>query len=138
MTVPSIILFVVDDDDIYKFTISRTIEMQKIPANVIHFSDGAEAFRFIEENIKSPELLPDVILLDINMPAMDGWQFLEEYSRVKPALKKPVRIYLVTSSVDRRDISRAKTVPEISDYLVKPVRPELLRDIISGTRRFFN
>ena len=65
--------------------------------------------------------LPDIIFLDINMPITDGWGFLEEFHELKKTLGKDIKIYMVSSSIDPRDHNRAKNIPEVTEYMEKPV-----------------
>jgi CheY-like chemotaxis protein len=126
------IICIVDDDEVYQFTVTRAIQTQKLAKKILIFSDGEEAIQFLIQNVSKNEDLPDVIFLDINMPIMDGWQFLEEYVRLKPRIGKRITIYMVSSSVDSADLDKAKKISEISDYIVKPIKPDALRDIIAA------
>ncbi|MBA6314626.1 response regulator [Cellulophaga baltica] len=122
--------FIVDDDDIYQFTVIKTIKALNLAKKIIAFSDGEEALDFMIKNLHKDEELPDVILLDINMPIMDGFQFMEEYVKIKPKLGKKITIYMVSSSVDTVDIERAKKISEISDYIIKPIKKGELKAIV--------
>jgi CheY-like chemotaxis protein len=124
------IICIIDDDDVYQFTVTRTIEKHKLAKKILVFSDGEEAVQFLIDNISKNENLPDVIFLDINMPIMDGWQFLEEYVNLKPRIGKKITIYMVSSSIDSVDTDRAKKISDISDYIIKPIKPEMLKEII--------
>jgi CheY-like chemotaxis protein len=64
------------------------------------------------------------------MPIMDGWQFLEEYVTLKPNLSKKITVFMISSSVDPTDLERAKKISEVSDYIVKPITPDALKEII--------
>ncbi|WP_179338571.1 response regulator [Winogradskyella ludwigii] len=121
---------VIDDDDIYQFTILKVLESIKLNKKVIFFSDGEEALDFMTANLLNDTELPDVIFLDINMPIMDGFQFMEEYVKIKPELNKKITIYMVSSSVDAVDIERAKSISDISDYIIKPIEPKQLKKIM--------
>ena len=121
---------IVDDDDVYQFTIKKTIESLNLAKSIIAFSDGEEALNFMIENLNKDEELPDIILLDINMPIMDGFQFMEEYIMIKPRLNKKITIYMVSSSVDQADIDRANKISDISDYIIKPIKPGKIKSII--------
>lgn len=121
---------IVDDDDIYQFTIKKTIKHFDLAENIVSFNDGEEALNFILENLNEDKELPDVILLDINMPIMDGFQFMEEYTKIKPKLGKSITIYMVSSSIDDADIEKTKRISEISEYIVKPIQETQLKSII--------
>jgi len=131
MTKPFIICLI-DDDDIYQFTFTKGLKSSKIAKRILVFSDGEEAMDFMLDNVSNPEALPDVIFLDINMPVMDGWEFLEEFVELKPKVGKEITIYMVSSSVDPADVDRAKAISDVSDYLIKPVGEDQLSKIIEG------
>lgn len=123
---------IVDDDSVYQFTIRKAIEKLKLAKNVIVFSDGEEALDFMLDNLNDQAELPDIILLDINMPIMDGFQFLDEYVKIKPKVGKSITIYMVSSSVDPIDIRKAKSYSEVSDYIVKPIRSGELKALVES------
>jgi CheY-like chemotaxis protein len=134
MNKPFILCFI-DDDEVYQYTITRSVKAHQLAKKILVFSDGEEAMWFLVDNIANNENLPDVIFLDLNMPIMDGWQFLEEYVKLKPQISKPITIYVITSSVDPVDHEQAKKISEISDYIVKPIKPEMLKEIIEDIER---
>ncbi|MCL5129666.1 MULTISPECIES: response regulator [unclassified Algibacter] len=121
---------IIDDDDIYKFTVVKTLELLEFEKNIKVFADGEEALEFLVENLNKDNELPDVIFLDINMPIMDGYQFMEEYVKIKSKLGKKTVIYMVSSSVDPVDIEKAKRISDISDYIIKPIEPGKLKSIM--------
>lgn len=123
---------IVDDDEIYQFTISKMLKTFNFGDKIISFEDGEEALLFMMDNLNNEKELPDIIFLDINMPIMDGFQFMEEYVKIKPKLSKIVTIYMVSSSVDPVDIERARKIAEISDYIIKPIKPGELKTIIES------
>lgn len=117
------ILSIIDDDDIYQFVTRKMVERNNLANKTLSFGNGEMAITFFNDKLteNKPDELPDVILLDINMPLMDGWQFLEQYHRIKSAIKKPIHIYMVSSSVNEEDIERAKSIDEVCDYIIKPI-----------------
>ncbi|SDI43905.1 response regulator [Winogradskyella thalassocola] len=123
---------VIDDDDIYQFTIIKMLKSIDLDKEISLFSDGEEALEFLIDNLYNNEELPDIIFLDINMPIMDGFQFMEEYVKIKPKLNKKIIIYMVSSSVDPVDIERAKSISDISDYIIKPIKPGQLKEIMAN------
>ncbi len=126
------ILCIVDDDDIYKYSIKRTLKNKELTKKILTFSNGEEAIDFMIKNLNENENLPDIIFLDINMPIMDGFQFMEEYVKIKPRVGKEILIYMVSSSIDTYDIKRAKSISEVSDYLMKPISPNELTELLNN------
>lgn len=124
---------IVDDDKIFQFLIKKQIENKKLANNVITFSDGEEAISFFREAINSdPNILPDIILLDLNLPTMDGWDFLEGFLVLKPKLPKKIHIYVVSAFMNLSDIDRVMKLKEVSDYMVKPITDQMLIDIVGN------
>ena len=123
---------IIDDDDIYQYTITKILQSLKLNKKIIAFSDGEEALDFLIANLYNDDELPDVIFLDINMPIMDGFQFMEEYVKLKPKWNKKITIYMVSSSVDPVDIEKAKNISEISDYIIKPIKAGELQTIMAN------
>ncbi|ETZ20868.1 hypothetical protein N824_29715 [Pedobacter sp. V48] len=84
--------------------------------------------------IHKADLLPDVILLDLNMPVIDGWQFLDAFSQLE--LSRNVRIYLASSSIDVVDHTKARQYKTVSNFLIKPLRASDLQGILQGDAGF--
>ncbi|TVZ16799.1 response regulator [Maribacter sp. MAR_2009_72] len=122
---------IVDDDEIYQFTMAATLKAFNSVKKIIAFKDGLEAMDFMLDNLSNEKELPDIIFLDINMPVMDGFQFMEEYVKIHPKVGKKIIIYMVSSSVDEVDIERAKKISQISDYIIKPIRETQLKNILA-------
>jgi CheY-like chemotaxis protein len=112
---------IVDDDRVYQVTTKKMLERIAVTNNILVFSDGIEAFQYISEMVSDKDALPDVIFLDINMPFMNAWEFLEAYTHIQPQLAKPITIYVISSSISDTDIERAKKIEHVKDYYVKPI-----------------
>lgn len=123
----------IDDDRIYQFTARRIIELVNPSQKILVFSNGKEALDFFTQRSLSNEQLPDLIFLDINMPVMNGWEFLEAYSAVKTALEKNICIYMVSSSVDENDKIRSKTF-DVKVFIEKPIDKEMMFTILNCPR----
>jgi CheY-like chemotaxis protein len=130
-----LVISIVDDDEVYKFTIKRTLDLLKLTKKILMFSDGEEAIDFLNDNIKNTQTLPDIIFLDINMPVMDGFEFMEEFIKLKPKTDKKIIVYMVSSSVDPADLQRAKEISEISDYIVKPIEADQISEIVESLKK---
>ncbi|MFV8351523.1 response regulator [Flavobacterium sp. XS1P32] len=121
---------IVDDDDIYQFTTSLLLKKTDLVNKIIVFSNGLKAINFLKDEMGNKENIPDVLFLDINMPVMDGWEFLEEYLLIKPMMPKKVVIYMVSSSVDEKDVLKAKSISALSGYMVKPISSQNIMEVI--------
>lgn len=123
--------FLIDDDEIFQFIMKNTIAEISPDIKIKFFSDGEKGMDFLKQNLGAATNLPDIILLDVNMPFMDGWEFLKEYKSLQIQIKKDVNIYLLTSSNNPHDIALAKEISELSGYLVKPISKEGIKNLIS-------
>jgi CheY-like chemotaxis protein len=126
------IIALVDDDSIFQFTATRLLESSKLAQNILHFENGAEALTFLREKALQKEFLPDYLFLDINMPFVDGWMFLEDFTTLKSSLAKDISIYMVTSSIDQRDLNRAKSFSEVTDFIIKPISLERFQELLKS------
>jgi two-component system, chemotaxis family, chemotaxis protein CheY len=127
----SIRIAVVDDDETFQFITLKAIRSVTTTNQVLQFLSGLDAIKFLAENAHEPESLPDVMLLDINMPVLDGWMFMDEFSTIKEKLNKPINIFMVSSSIDASDIARAKQNKNIADYLMKPISLDKFRELLT-------
>ncbi|HWB25924.1 MAG TPA: response regulator [Chitinophagaceae bacterium] len=125
-------ILLVDDDRIYQFAARKTIEATGFADKILIYSNGEEALNYLRNSVKDSALLPDVIFLDVNMPIMNGWEFLDQYSSLVKNLSKPVIIYVVSSSVDEFDVSKSRQYDTVKGYIVKPVLREKFRQILSS------
>lgn len=114
------ILFV-DDDEISNFVSVKTIEDAKIADHILSVTSAMEALDLIDKGLTGQGHYPDLIFLDINMPVMTGWDFLEEYKKIKTKLPRPIRIIILTSSVYQHDKEKANTYEDVDDYTLKPL-----------------
>jgi CheY-like chemotaxis protein len=127
---------IIDDDKIYQFMLTRLIKNNMLSERIVTFMDGEKAIQYLSENKADTKNIPDIIFLDINMPIMDGWQFLEEYANIKAELKKKIVIIMLSSSVNPIDIERANKITEIADYIVKPIKSEELKRVFDSLETF--
>ncbi|WP_184550497.1 response regulator [Mucilaginibacter sp. FT3.2] len=129
-------IFLVDDDPTCAFLAKKIIAnitvITRIGTIVSEFCDGQKAIDFIKYNINYTEELPDIIFLDINMPVLDGWGFLEQFDVIKLQIKKEVKLYVVSSSVSPDDLMRAKEFSMVTDFIRKPIHTREIVEILSS------
>jgi two-component system chemotaxis response regulator CheY len=121
---------IVDDDKIYQFASTKLLQRYSQDIHVTCHDHGKAAIDFLQSLVDNNEKFPDVILLDINMPVLDGWGFLEQYKQLKIDTKKEVDIYIVSSSIDNRDMVKSKEYPEVKGYLIKPLKEDNYKAIV--------
>src|SRR5688572_26972691 len=135
MKTKSPIIALVDDDKIFQLTSARMIQALDLSHDILQFENGEEALVYLRENAEVTENLPDYIFLDINMPYVDGWMFLSDYATLKVSLQKEIQIFMISSSIDPRDILRAQKNADVRDYILKPVTPEKFREVVVEAER---
>ena len=131
METRSPIIALVDDDKIFQLMSAKMIESLDLSHRILQFGNGEEALHYLRDNISTPENLPDYMFLDINMPYLDGWMFLADYAILKNTFEKQIRIFVISSSIDSRDIIRAQNNSDVRDYIIKPVTPEKFKELVA-------
>jgi CheY-like chemotaxis protein len=124
-------ILVVDDDRIYQFTAIKILESTQLTASVQSCLNGAEAIDYIKKKVAAKEVLPHIIFLDINMPIMSGWDFLQEFEALN-LQPNCLKIYIVSSSVDDYDINKSKSFNWVTGYLIKPISKERFIEVLSS------
>lgn len=123
------IIYIIDNDPIYQIITKKIFEKFNAIERCHFFVDGKEAIEYILRNHKKPETLPDIILLDIEMPIMDGWEFMESYTMLTKNISKNSEIYIVSSSIAISDKIKAQSYKSILGFLSKPVAIDVLESI---------
>lgn len=126
---------IIDDDKIYVNLVRKIIETKKLCDHLLIFKDGKEGIDYFETLLQNfeKEHLPEVILLDLNMPVMDGWEFLERFTKIKNKFNSPITLYVVSSSINSIDIEKAKSLSSVQNYLIKPVKIDELEAVFNQT-----
>ncbi len=124
-------IFLVDDDKILVYLTIRTIKSATTETTFKDFGNGLEAIDYLKSVADKTDLLPDIILLDLSMPVMDGWEFLEEYTKLEPSIQKKNKLYIFSSSISPHDIERAKNINLVSDFIIKPLKKDRIIDMVN-------
>lgn len=123
-------VFLIDDDGVFNFITARTIKNLTFAEKVTTFDNAQTAFQELQQLSRyKPEEFPDMIFLDLNMPKMNGWEFLNEYEKISDSLVKKCKIVILTSSIDGADIKYSKSYKAVTDFVSKPLTVERLQGI---------
>lgn len=121
----------IDDDPIALLLSKLVISKSHFASEIITAINGQEAMNYLNK----PDVIaraeePLIILLDLNMPVMDGWEFLEQFSDKLLNIYTKTKIILLSSSIDPNDISKSQDFPIVLDFMPKPLTKEMLDDIL--------
>lgn len=119
-------LFIVDDDNLFTHITSLVVGDSDLVEEVKVYSNGKEVYDYLQINQHAPEKLPDVILLDLSMPIMDGWGFLDKFMKLNLNAAKEIEIYICSSSISPEEIEKARSMSVVSDYIIKPLTTKKL------------
>lgn len=123
-------LLVIDDDDINIFIIKKIVEKTGYDAQMVAKTNGQLAIDYLTELKTTQQTLPDLILIDINMPVLNGWEFLEAYEKL--GIDHEIDMYMLSSSVYENDIEKAKTYKTVKGFISKPLSIERLIELFEG------
>ena len=124
----------IDDDPIFIYGTKRLIGQIEFSEEIIVFNNGEQAIDGIKEMVAKGVMLPDVIFLDLNMPIMNGWEFLDEFLKLPPESIDHISMYILSSSVDPRDLEKVKEYSIINNYILKPLSTKILSNIKSAVK----
>lgn len=122
-------ILLVDDDHEDCFFHRIVIEKMDMTKSIQVARNGLEALDFLR---KEDQVIPELIFLDINMPKMNGWEFLEEYKHLDPKQKARITILMLTTSANPADLKRAQEMEDVTGYKTKPLSVEMLNEIIDN------
>jgi len=128
------IAWIIDDDEVYRFGFHKYVEIKDLCARVVGFSNGKDAINFLSDT-RNAANLPDIIFLDIDMPVMNGWEFMVAFEQIRARINKKITIFLVTSCISYEDILHAQNHPDITDYIIKPINSEQFNLAFTGEFR---
>jgi CheY-like chemotaxis protein len=112
-------LLVIDDDDINIFIIKKIVEKTGYNINMVAKTNGQLAIDYLSALAENNENFPQLVLIDINMPVLNGWEFLEAYDKL--GVSERVDMYMLSSSVYENDIEKAKTYKTVKGFISKPL-----------------
>lgn len=129
-------VLIIDDDEITHIIGTRLVKIAAFAKKTITLENGKEAIDFFQNllqnqlsNNNNPEEIPDFIFLDINMPIMDGWEFLKEFTESYSKKFPGIRIAILSSSINPDDVKKSEESNLIVDYISKPLTVERLTEL---------
>jgi len=125
-------IYIIDDDKLFVFLTKKVIQETNLVADIREFGDGQVAIEHFKQIAGNTELLPDIVFLDLSMPIMDGWEFLQEYTTLEPQIEKEIKLYIFTSSISPHDVERANGIGAVTDFVIKPLSKEKFVQMISA------
>ena len=120
-------ILLIDDNNADNYFHQIVIKHMNITEQIAVATDGVEALDYLTRDNQTP---PELIFLDINMPRMNGWEFLEKYKHLDPKHKSKTIIVMLTTSAHPSDLEKAKNTAEVNGYQVKPLTEEMLNEIL--------
>ncbi len=124
-------VLMIDDNPIEHLIMQKMFDKFKLFHNASHSLDARLSMDFFEKNYCSVDLLPDVIFLDLNMPGFSGWDFLNSFELIYKQIKKPIDIYIISSSIDPKDKMLVDKYAFVKANICKPVKIETLLNLHS-------
>ena len=123
---------IIDDDDVFQYTSTKCLKSLDSQVVVHSFTEPHRALTYLQDNITQASVLPDMIILDLNMPGLSGWDFLERYEDFVHELPKKSNIILVTNVYDDIDQYKAATNELLAEYRIKPMGLEEYAEILKN------
>ncbi len=120
----------IEDDPIHAFLSSKYLKLSGLVEDILVLSDGQEAYEKLKALMFAESKLPELILLDLNMPIWDGWKFLDEF--LKLPVQSEITIYILSSSISEEDHEKAKEYNEVSNFIVKPITLDTLVPLLES------
>lgn len=121
---------IIDDDPIHQFGMKVLMRKIAFSSEVIIFNNGQEAIDSLLDLLHQGTPLPSLIFLDLNMPIKDGWGFLDDFLHIPHHNRDKVTVYIVSSSINPKDLERAKQYEMVGNYVVKPINEKSLRALL--------
>jgi two-component SAPR family response regulator len=128
-------IMIIDDNDYELLISNRLLSKNKREKKVLSFGLATLAIDYLKQNT-DPESIPDIILCDIHMPLMTGFEFLETFEKFPDIYKKKSKIFLISSTFDMKDLDRSNTNPLVVKFYEKPLSLDKIDEILNTSDYF--
>lgn len=122
-------IMVIDDNEIDTYITNTLIKKNYLAKEILQYNNGLKAISYLEKYKNDEQQLPELILLDIYMPRMDGFEFLYFFSKIESEVIKKCKICIVSSSIDDNDIIKSKLDKNVCTFITKPLTIEIFNTI---------
>lgn len=122
-------VMIIDDNNIDLYITKRLIIKNNFGKKVLEFVDAKEALNYLQNNQDNISLMPQIIFIDIYMPGMSGFEFMESYDKLSATLKTYCKVYIISSTIDEYDIERSRLDKNLTAFQVKPITKDFLESI---------
>lgn len=121
----------VDDDPITLMLFKKVVQKASFAKEITNATNGLEAIKLINmsNNASNQEKKPQLIFLDLNMPVMGGWEFIDLFNTSDYSNLNNTKVIILTSTIDPEDIKKSKSYPNVIEFLAKPITVEMLNDL---------
>jgi CheY-like chemotaxis protein len=119
------LIMCIEDDPITTMLFKKVVQKAIFAKEIIYATNGEEAINLIHDFSKQ-NTLPQLIFLDLNMPIMGGWEFLDLFNNSEYFNSNYTKVIILSSTIDPKDIKKSKTYPNVIDFLSKPITVEKL------------
>lgn len=123
-------VLLIDDDEPTNFYHQLIVDASECAKECVCVAGGQEALDFLMTKINGEFPQPEMIFLDINMPGMNGWEFMDKYRQLPPEQTGDLIVVMLTTSLNPDDKMNARNLYKIEDYLNKPLTVEMLNELI--------
>lgn len=121
-------IMVVDDNPIDRYIAEKTIRKYHFAENILQMPSAVEALTYLSEG-ETNNVIPEIILLDINMPEINGFEFLDKYAQLPESIRRNITVFMLSTSLNEDDINTAEQNPFVEKFLNKPLNEETLHTI---------